>query len=409
MWIILVLMVVSDGCDLDLAREAQSAYAAGRYSEAETRFRTVVQQQCGTGQKIANWSSLASALRAQGKFQESDEWFARAYETAGAQLAKSDPVWPQLLNSYALLDDDLGRVVTAESKFRRALELGAAANVRTNLARLYTRLGRLEEAARLQEAALSSERKNPAQWMNLAAIRRRQGRDAEAEDLLRQALQLSERASGNAHPYTIAARSNLAQVLAARGDHAGALKMMQMNIDLWARTYGVRHPTYAKLLTNQGALLFDRKKYAEAAPLFREALEINTAFLGARHVDVAKNLHDLGALHHAQGQRVTAEEYYRGALAIYGEQPGRLDTLANFGILYQQWRRFDDAERCYQELLAMIPRVMPSEEARVGKALESYEQLLRQRREVVDAERVAMVAMRFKVRTALRAERFSRP
>jgi tetratricopeptide (TPR) repeat protein len=415
MSIALVLLVVNLKCDLDLARQAQVAYTSGRYAEAETGFRHLAQQDCGASQTIANWSSLASTLRAEGKFSESEEWFQKATDTAKERLTPADPVWAQLLNSYALLDDELGRVAVAEGKFRQALSHlpVSGANIRTNLARLYTRLGRLDEAAKLQEEALRSEQHNAAQWMNLAMIRRRQGRDAESEQLLRQGLELSRSTVGEAHPYTITARSNLAQLLASRGDRDGAAKIMQTNISLWAKTYSTSHPTYAKLLTNLAALYFEKKHYAIATPLLSEALEINVAALGPRHPDVAKNAHDLGTLRHAQGRRPEAEGYYRQALEIQSSKPEydreRMDTLANLGVLYQQWKRMGEAEDCYRQLLKLAPGVMPSEEARLGKALEYYEQLLRQRREVVDAERVAMLAMRFRVRNAVRQERYSKP
>jgi tetratricopeptide (TPR) repeat protein len=413
MSIVLVLLVVNLNCDLDLARAAQVAYTSGQYAEAEAAFRRIVEQECGPAQTIANWSSLGSTLRAQGRFAESEKWLRQAYDTASRTLEPTDRVWVQLLNSYALLDDDLGRLTEAERKFRAALARGPAPNVRTNLARLYTRMGRLDDASRLQEEALRSDQHNPAQWMNLASIRRRQGRNAEAERLLRESLELSRRVAGEAHPHTIAARSNLAQLLADRGDHDQAAKIMRNNIELWARSYDTRHPSYAKLLTNLAALFFDRKSHAAAAPLFVEALAINIAALGEWHPEVAKSAHDLGTLRHAQGRRGEAEAFYRQALGIQAAKPEyrreRMDTLANLGILYHQWKRLDAAETCFRELLALVPGAMPSEEARLAQALEYYERLLRQRREVVDAERVAMLAMRFRIRDALRQERYSKP
>lgn len=398
-------------CDLNVVQEAQTAYVAGRYDAAETGFRNAAKMVCGARQKVANWASLASTLHARAKLGESEEWFRKAMELAKQELNPLDQVWAQLLNGYALLDNDLGRPAEAESKFLQALSQKSAAdaNIRRNLAWLYLRMGRLDEAARLQEEALNADKNNPTQWINLAEIQRQQGQRVAAEQTLRQAVELFRQTVGEAHPHTITALSNLAQLLAERGDHKAAIKMMRAVVELWAQTHEASHPTYAKLLANLGALLFEKKNYVAAAPLFREALEINTAVFGAGHPEVGRNVHDLAVLHHAQKRIGEAESSYRRALEIYGRTAGfareRMDTLAKLGILYQQSRRLDDAENCYRQLLVLIPSAMPSEEAWLSNALESYEQLLRQRRDVAEAERVAVLAMRFRVRRALRQEK----
>lgn len=58
----------------------------------------------------------------------------------------------------------------------------------------------------------------------------------------------------------------------------------------------------------------------------------------------------------------------------------------------------------FQRMAQLLPLAVPADEPAAARYLEQYERLLRQRREAAEAERVAAIAMRYRVRSALRAE-----
>ncbi len=410
MWFANALLMVTVGCPIELAREAQKAFGEGRYAEAEFAWRELAEADCDAAQTIANWSSLASTLRSQGKYRESETWFRRALERADQDLKATSKVRAQVLNGAGLLDQELGRWAAAQAKFTTALAIHPAGNnIRANLASLLTRIGNLPAAAELHEQVLRAEPERAVHWINLAMVRRRQGNDREAERLLREALARSRGLAGEMHPETIAARSNLAQVYASRGKRRAAAELMHESVRLWGQTGRTHHPTYARLLGNLGVFYFDQKDYGRARPFLTEAYERFNATLGSQHADTGKAAHDVGMLHHAQRHFDEAARAYEQALQTYAERPElareRMDAWASLGLLHQQMRQPDEAIRCYRELLRLAATIAPGDERRVGRALEHYELLLRQQRNAVEAERVAMISMRFRVRAALRDER----
>ncbi len=410
MWFASALLVVTVGCPIEKAREAQKAFGEGRYAAAEVAWRELAEADCDAAQAIANWSSLASTLRAEGQYRESETWFRRALERANRELEVNSMVRAQVLNGAGLLDQELGRWTAAQAKFTAALAIHpAGTNIRANLASLLTRIGDLNAAAELHEQVLRAEPERVVHWINLAMVRRRQGNDREAERLLSEALASSRRIAGETHPETIAARSNLAQVYASRGKRQAAAELMHESVRQWAQTGRTQHPTYARLLGNLGVFYFDRKDYGRARPFLIEAYERFNATLGPGHADTGKAAHDVGMLHHAQRRFDDAAKAYEQALRTYAERPElvreRMDAWASLGLLHQEMRRPDEAIRCYRELLSLAATIAPGDERRVGRALEHYELLLRQQRKAVEAERVAMISMRFRVRAALRDER----
>jgi tetratricopeptide (TPR) repeat protein len=242
-----------------------------------------------------------------------------------------------------------------------------------------------------------------------------QGRFAEAEPLLRLAIDLADK-DGREHPelttdLDLLARICLAQMKLAdaektfkrelallAGRHgAGALeivpvlnslgRVIQIDSkrgreaqDFVLRVIGIREskqgPEHADLavdLIRLGRLLANAKVFGDAELAYRRALAIQEKALGAEHVTLAIVLDALGSLSSDQEQWIDAEPFFRRSLGLresaysplnYEVAPS-LDNLA--GVLYQQ-KRYAEAEPLYERALFIRTAALGDQHPLVAEA-----------------------------------------
>ena len=143
------------------------------------------------------------------------------------------------------------------------------------------------------------------------------GRYAEAEPLIKRALEIYEKTLGDEHPYVATGLANLAGLLHSLGKYAEAEPLFKRAIAIHERTQGPEHPNAAVSLNNLAKLLQDQGRYVEAEPLYRRALVIAEKTLGPRSSSrVAKILEHLAALCRATGRDDEAKELEQRIAAI---------------------------------------------------------------------------------------------
>jgi tetratricopeptide (TPR) repeat protein len=125
------------------------------------------------------------------------------------------------------------------------------------LGELLLHTNRIEEAEVVLQQALQVFRKDPpligkmgATMNNLAAIRRQQGRDREAIELLQECVNLVELDAGRDHPRLIRPLNNLATTYLLLGQAAGAEPVFQRALAIAEAKLGLEHPMYARVLLN---------------------------------------------------------------------------------------------------------------------------------------------------------------
>jgi tetratricopeptide (TPR) repeat protein len=101
---------------------------------------------------------------------------------------------------------------------------------------------------------------------------------AEAEPLMRRALEIDERSLGADHPGVAIHLNNLAQLLQDTDRLAEAEPLMRRALEIDERGLGADHPGVAIHLNNLAQLLQATNRLAEAEPLMRRALEILVGF-----------------------------------------------------------------------------------------------------------------------------------
>jgi eukaryotic-like serine/threonine-protein kinase len=200
----------------------------------------------------------------------------------------------------------------------------------------------------------------------LAVLLRKTGNDAEAEPLVREAVNIQLRSLGEEHEKTLNGLNNLASLLEARGELGPAETLYRRVLDVKRRVLGREHEDVARGVNNLGKLLHGKGDLAAAEPLYREALSIRRKVHGgAPHPQVAASLNNLAALREDLGDMKGAEALYREALnmrrALHSEP--HLDlarSCNNFGMFLQDRGDFSAAEPLFRESLAVanaIPEV----------------------------------------------------
>ncbi len=209
--------------------------------------------------------------------------------------------------------------------------------------------------------------------LTIGTILTNNGRWAEAESLLREALE-HFRVLGDEHPETLASINNLGDLLQAQGRLAEAEPYVREVLEKSRRMLGDENPDTLTAINNMGALLWDQDKLAEAEPYFREALDKRSLVLGHEHLNTLMSIHNMGALLRAQGKLVEAEPLLREALEkgrrVLGDKhPDTLRLITSMGDLLQAQGKRAEAEPYFNEALEMSRRLFKGDHPAVANSL----------------------------------------
>jgi tetratricopeptide (TPR) repeat protein len=210
-----------------------------RTDEAIAQYRRAI---AGDPTYAASYANLATALREQ---QRTDEAIAVC-----EQALRLQPEMVAARYTLANLLLDKGKPAAAIEQFQRAIHdepISADADVQNNLGIAFASTGRLDEAVRAFQHALT----------------------------------LAPEMSG--------AHYNLANVLLQRGDAAGAIGQFQRAVDLDPTSEKVRE-ALARALNDHGIALGSQGQFAAAVEAFRRAIALEPDFQQAQH-NLATALH----------------------------------------------------------------------------------------------------------------------
>lgn len=236
----------------------------------------------------------------------------------------------------------------------------------------------------------------------IAAIFTDQGKYIEAEPLLNQSLEILAKAYKPDDPYLADAIMNLAECYNSQGKYDQAKPLYERALEIRRNKLGESHADFAESSYGLGWLNLERGKYADAEPLFKQALaiwdnepdkrdaatvldalsllyramgnpaeaerylglawEIHSAFTERDRLSVAYHLVNVGLLHGDQNPS-EAELAYKGAVSIWTKalginHPTRAFGLSNLAFFYYEHARYAEAERFFNEALA-IQQALP--------------------------------------------------
>ncbi len=305
----------------------------------------------------------------------------RARDAAVAEAARTRRIQKFLLNMFGNEDQQAGpsndlRVLTLLNRSAREADSLKAdpdtqAQVDETLGRLYEQLGRLDEADKFLQLALtktkaalgpdSPETANAVAQLGLLRAEQAQGK--EAERLVREGLRIASRRLPPDDPLVLDIQSSLGRVLAQDGSYEESIKTLEPII---RRTPNgeAGMTTLLESLTAIGAAEQGSGRFASSEAHSRRALELDRQVHGYIHPRVANDLANLAAVASSQGHYVDAEREYREADRIVSAYYGQGNPMA------VQIRTFLArvllAEGKEKEAQALLEAALPAQERAYG-------------------------------------------
>jgi serine/threonine-protein kinase len=238
-----------------------------------------------------------------------------------------------------------------------------------NLGSIYQKLGKFDQADGLLSSALDRHRSlfgadSPEVAESLTALgllRSDQAHLEEAEQLVRDGLEMARRHLPPNHPALAKAQQAYGKVLAQRGSYDRAINALNEAVRLQSAP-GVAPADLAISLSMLADAHYSAGHYDVCRSLYSRVLEMHRQIYDPRHPLIADDLGSLAAVQRDLGFYSEAEQLDRQALDIvqsyYGhdhpETAGRLTALAE-SLTYQN--KYDDAVAALEQALAIQERV----------------------------------------------------
>lgn len=214
------------------------------------------------------------------------------------------------------------------------------------------------------------ELKELKKWLELAEAGNKAhnaGKYAEAAETREEALKLARRLYPKADfpdgsIALVVSLNNLAGTYVAREKLGPAEDLFKEALDMSRKLYKGNHLEVARMLNNVAVCYQAQGKFADAEAHVRESLKMYEKLGVGDHAERAVSVNSLAFLSRAQGRITDAETLYKDSLAMLrrvvgGADPYVLIGLINLGYLYQTQGRFADAEAHAKDALEMCDKL----------------------------------------------------
>jgi len=262
---------------------------------------------------------------------------------------------------------------------------GMQADMRQTLGNIYRGLGDLNQADVLLSASLKQRRteqkleprKYAQNLIELGLVRMDEAKFGEAEQLVREGIDVSRGISSSAEegarPVMANAMVALGSVLEAKGSYPDAAEVLSKALILQPRTESPNIDT-AMNLRELANVHFYQGHYTVAESLNQQVLTMHRALYGEKHPEVAEDLNNLGAIQLELGNLNRAEAQYRQSLAIteswYGPQnPKVAEDLTSLGRTLIREKKYQDAKPVLERALNIQQTIHGHDHPTVASAL----------------------------------------
>jgi nephrocystin-3 len=266
--------------------------------------------------------------------------------------------------------------------------------------------GLYADAEHLVRRALDIETKNlgsshpsiAIRLANLASLLESMNRLDEVEGLYRRALSITEESVGPEHPKVSICLSNLSVFLLRTNHFDEAEGLLRRALAIDEKCIGLDHPTVSVRLNVLAVLLQRTNRLAQAEPLIRRSLAILESSFGPDHPNVAAGLSSLALVLHQTDRLYEAEPLVRRALAINGNSYGPESIavardLNNLGCLLEHTDRLAEAEVLYRRAQVIFEKNLGAGHPDVGTSLNNIAQALKKMNRLAEAEPILLRAV----------------
>jgi eukaryotic-like serine/threonine-protein kinase len=333
---------------------------------------------------------------------------AKARNAALEEAARTQRIQRFMMNLFQGGDESVGpgdsmRVVTLLDRgVQEAQTLNndpkVQADLYQTLGTIYDQLGKFDQADSLLHSALDRRKalfgpdsiEVAESLVALGQLRADQARLQEAEQLIRQGMEMDERHLPRNHSSVIKATLALGKVLGQRGDYAQAIQLLGEAVRLQSEP-GTASTDLANSLSALADTQCSAGHYELCDPLHRRALEMHRQLYGPRHPLVAEDLASLGAVQTDLGYYDKAEQFYRQALDItesyYGkDHPKTAARLTGLGEALGYEKKYDEPDAALQQALAVQEHVYGPVHPAVAEALNELGNVASMRDHLDEAE-----------------------
>jgi len=354
-------------------REMATMYGGmGEYRKALLQWQRANQIYLAeSGEELSRHFAALAYVR-MGRYQEAEVLFLKAIRSSGQLDAEGNPVphpeYPFGCCHLAGVYRGQGRYQEAEDLIRRALAgargWGPMSQWRLyytgSLAGIVQDRGRYEEAEQLYTTILKAQcehngigethRNTVSTMRNLARLYVRQRRYDEAQALLDKALTNSRANVGEEHPQTLVILANLGVLCTKKQAYEEANTFFRQALEVQQRKLGDDHPATLRTVNDLGVLRREQGQYEEAKELLTQALEGRRAKLGPDHPACFESMHELALLHITQkdydGAELLLLEAFHGREAKLGsDHPHTIKSLNQLVRLYESWSKPEEAAK----------------------------------------------------------------
>lgn len=400
-----------EGMKLDtLIAEGQSNYQHGRYKEAVRCFEQAQQIGAETSyQKALISLGLAEAYRSSARYKEAETLFKSSIEEAEQEDSKhlnkkykaskkraSDLV-PTMMSNLSVLYLDQSRFPECEEVLRNSIAIGikkvgpnstALALPYNGLTRLYLKWGKLENAKAINDKtmALFTTPQSKNNWLyaytafNLAQILNERGNYKAAEALYKATLLGIQTLMGFDHEHVATALEPLGELYRKEGRYDEARKSFQQVRKIREVALTKEHPDYGKALLNLARLSRDEGRYAKAEELCRQATKIIERSIGASNIEISKCWITQASIARYQGRYSEAEELARRALELdekllTPDHPNVAHDMVELGTILADERKFVLAESILNKSLAISKEKLGADHPDIALTIRSLAEI----------------------------------
>lgn len=276
-------------------------------------------------------SSLASALRMQGRFDEAAPLFQEALDLDQRLYGQRSLEAAKDLANLAVYLDEVGNSDESVNSLRQVLEI--------------------------RQERLPPEHPDIASSLhNLGEILRNAGNIDESESVLREAVRIRRKIYAGSHPRLSQTIRSLGRTLQSKDDFAGAEEAYQECYAMSRELLGDQSQAVALVVNDLATIAFYRGDLVLAARRFRNVADTFEADLSPSHPTVLTVRSNIATIELQRGAFEAAEAVYEGVLQRRREQfdadhPSVSDGIRNVAIARRLQGRPSAATPLYREVL----------------------------------------------------------